>query len=111
MHICSHAFQFDKYQKSYKAETAHNPIPTAPTPVVRSTSSSLIQRATQERGAREQITTNDMRTELTVYLRENLLMTDYADSPECQAEVILKWWKVCHWQCSCSVNFTNFNLL
>ena len=103
--ICSHAFQFDKYQKSYKAETARNPIPTAPTPVARSISSSLIEWATQECWAREQNTTNDMRAKLTAYLRENLLMIDYADSPECQAEVILKWWKVCHWQCSCSVNF------
>jgi hypothetical protein len=108
--ICSHTFQFDKYQKSYKAKTARNPIPTAPAPVACSTSSSLIERATQERRACEQNTTNDMRAKLTAYLRENLLMIDYADSPERQAEVILKWWKVCHWQCSCSVNSTNFNL-
>src|SRR5882672_2899150 len=37
-----------------------------------------------------------MRDELTRYLAENLLMINYADSPERQAEVILKWWKVGH---------------
>jgi hypothetical protein len=95
-HICLHAFQLDKYQKSYKAKTAHNPIPTTPAPVACTMSSSLIERATQEHQAHEQNTTNDMHAELTAYLRENLLMIDYADSPECQAEVILKWWKVCH---------------
>ena len=41
-----------------------------------------------------------MCAELTRYLSENLLTINYADSPECQAEVILRWWKVrqmfCH---------------
>ena len=65
--------------------------------------SSAHQRATKERQAREQNTTNDMCAELTAYLRENLLMIDYEDSSECQAEVILKWWKVRHRQCSYSM--------
>jgi hypothetical protein len=89
-------YQFDKYQKAYKAESSRNPGPTATTPVARTTSSSLIERATQERRAREQNTTNDMRAELTRYLAENLLIINYADSPEHQAEVILQWWKVGH---------------
>ena len=73
----------------YKAETARDLIPSAPAPVSRSTSSSPIERAKQERRAREQNTTNDMHAELTA--RENVLMIDNADSPERQAEVILKW--------------------
>jgi hypothetical protein len=33
------------------------------------------------------------------YLTENLLTINYVDPPECQAEVILQWWKVCqHYQ-------------
>lgn len=39
-----------------------------------------------------------MHTELTAYLRDNLLVINYA-APKCQAEVH-KWWKVYHWQCS-----------
>ena len=91
-----HIYQFDKYQKAYKAESSRNPGPTAATPVARTTSSSLIERATRERRAREQNTSNDMYAELTRYLAENLLMINYADSPERQAEVILQWWKVGH---------------
>jgi hypothetical protein len=42
-----HIYQFDKYQKAYKAESSRNPGPTAATPVARTTSSSLIERATR----------------------------------------------------------------
>lgn len=91
-----HIYQFDKYQKAYKAESSQNPGPTATTLVAHTTSSSLIERAMQECRSREENTSNDMRAELTRYLAENLLMINYVDSPECQAEVILQWWKVGH---------------
>src|SRR5882724_5920160 len=91
-----HIYQFDKYQKAYKAESSWNPDPTAATPIACTTSSSLIERATQEHRAREQNITNDMHAKLTRYLVENLLMINYADSPKRQAEVILQWWKVGH---------------
>jgi len=106
-----HIYQFNKYQKPYKAESSRNPDPTAATPVARMTSSSLIERATQEHRAREQNITNDMHAELTRYLAENLLMINYADSPECQAEVILQWWKVAHSAAGLLVNLTNLLIL
>jgi hypothetical protein len=55
-----HIYQFDKYQKAYKAESSQNLDPTAATPVARTTSSSLIERATQERRAHKQNITNRM---------------------------------------------------
>ncbi|KAG1869099.1 ribonuclease H-like domain-containing protein [Suillus tomentosus] len=88
---------FDKYEKLYTSQQTvdrlSNAGRSAPSAVSRTSSSSLIARATESRRTREQLSTKVARAELKVFLAEDLVAVDESSSPEQQASSIFSWWK------------------